>query len=112
MTPTNLTVPLVASLAWMASVMTSDPAAELTVVVPDAIAVVGESVTLVANSDGVSPFRYQWKKNGEPIEGVTGDTLIINSAQVTDAATYVCVVANDYGSQTSPPFWLVVNAPE
>lgn len=108
----NVTVPIVASLAWMASVMTSDPASELTVVVPDVTAVVGESITLVANSDGASPFRYQWKKNGEPIEGVTGDTLIISSAQIADAATYVCTVSNDYGAQTSPPFWLVVNERE
>lgn len=106
----NVVVPIVASLAWMASVVTSDPATELTVVVPDATAIVGEAVTLVASADGAAPFRYQWKKNGEPIDGTTSDTLVISSAQLADAATYVCVVSNDYGSQVSPPFWLVVNA--
>lgn len=54
---------------------------------------IGQPLTLkvVANGDG--PFEYQWRKNGQPLRSVTGDTITIQAASLTDAGRYVVVVS-------------------
>ena len=60
---------------------------------------------------GVSPLQYQWRKDAQPIAGAIHHTLTLPSLQVSDAATYDVVVADDAGSTTSQAATLTVLAP-
>jgi hypothetical protein len=59
---------------------------------------------------------YQWftndvaLANGNEFSGATSATLTINPAGFADAASYSVVISNEYGSVTSTPVTLTVNA--
>jgi hypothetical protein len=73
---------------------------------------VGESVTFNVESAGAAPFTYQWRKNGQPIDGATGPALTLVGVQETDAADYTVVVSNQFGEVTSAPARLEVQRPD
>jgi formylglycine-generating enzyme required for sulfatase activity len=62
-------------------------------------------------------LTYQWKNaagnlTGAHYKGITKDTLIIDTAKASDAATYTCVVTNSAGSvASSTGATLTVNMP-
>jgi hypothetical protein len=66
-------------------------------------ALLGNSTTLTVNALGVGPLSYQWRHNGVPIPGNTGQTLILPAIQASDAGGYDVVVSNSGGSVTSSP---------
>lgn len=70
---------------------------------------VGTQVTFSVGASGTTPFSYQWYRNGSPIDGASGSTYTIASAQVTDAANYVVSVGNSAGTATSNAAALTVN---
>ena len=62
---------------------------------------VGQKVVISVSADGSQPFTYQWMKNGVNIAGATLSTYTINSAALSDGATYTAKVSNSAGSTTS-----------
>jgi RHS repeat-associated protein len=64
-------------------------------------AIACESVTLSVIAAGVTPFSYQWKRNGANIAGATSSNLTFNPVSATNAATYSVVVTNVLGTITS-----------
>jgi len=54
--------------------------------------------TATVNGVGVENFKYQWRHNGQPITGKTGDTLMITNVMESDSGDYECVVTNQYGN--------------
>ncbi len=48
-------------------------------------------------------LTYQWKRNGQPIEGATGATLTLSNLTMAAAGTYTVTVTNALGSRTSDP---------
>ncbi len=70
----------------------------------------GGEVIFVVEATGGEPLQYQWYKDGSLIDGVTGATLVITAAQMTDAGSYYVVVSNAKGSITSPEARLIVGA--
>jgi len=97
---------------------TSNPAT-LTVVVPPVIsshptganAVQGTTVNFGVTATGTAPLSYQWKKNGNDINGATLSTYSIPNVQSTDAGNYTARVSNAAGSATSNPATLAVIIP-
>jgi hypothetical protein len=69
---------------------------------------VGDSASFTAQSQGSLPFSYQWRKNGNNINGATDRTFTINSALTTDAGDYSVVVSNGAGKATSADAHLTV----
>ncbi len=65
------------------------------------IASVGDSVTFTVTATGPG-LTYRWLKDGAVISGATGTSFTIPSAQLADVGSYAVVVANVYGSITSP----------
>lgn len=62
---------------------------------------------------GTPPYSYQWQYYGAAISGATNTSLPINAPftiSVTNPGLYQCVVSNTYGSVTSAPAMLSVNA--
>jgi hypothetical protein len=57
-------------------------------------AVLGSSVTLTAHAVGYPEPTYQWFKNGVSIQGQTGGTLVLASAQLTDIGSYSVTATN------------------
>jgi len=54
--------------------------------------------TTTVNGVGKENFSYQWRHNGEDINGATSNTLTIDSVTNDDGGTYECVVKNEYGN--------------
>jgi sulfatase modifying factor 1 len=70
----------------------------------------GQSVTLASQAEG-KYLTYQWNRNGQPIAGATGATLVISDVNGTlHDGNYTLVVSNDFGSVTSSPTGLQVDA--
>ncbi len=61
----------------------------------------GEDVRLGVWASGTGPFTYQWRRNGQNLSGATGETLILNAANTTEAGSYDVVVSNAVGAVTS-----------
>ena len=62
----------------------------------------GESLLLVVSASSSIPITYQWYKNGNPT-GTNNDTLLILSAQTSDAGSYTCILNNNVGTAISTP---------
>jgi len=60
---------------------------------------------------GTAPLKYQWRRNGNPMNGATNSSYMINNTHLSDAGNYTVVVTNASGSITSNPALLTVNPP-
>jgi hypothetical protein len=69
----------------------------------------GKSVTLTVTAVGTEPLGYQWQKDGTPLVGATGSSLLLTNLQATNAGNYSVVISNDYGSVISSNAYLTVN---
>ena len=69
------------------------------------------SVTFTVVATGTPSPTYQWRRGGTNIPSATNATLIIASAQTSDAGSYDVVVTNNAGSDTSSAVSLTVNGP-
>lgn len=58
---------------------------------------VGRSALFTVRPAGNKTFTVQWFKNGTPLVGQTGTSLLIPSVQVADAGNYSATVINDIG---------------
>jgi len=70
----------------------------------------GDEVTLVAAASGPSDTTLEWRKNGTPIAGATSATLVIPSAALGDAGSYVLVATSACGTAMSNPAVVTVGA--
>ena len=60
-------------------------------------------------AQGLEPFSYQWKKNGNDILGATESTFVIEEATEGDEGTYTVVVSNSVDDTVSEGALLTVN---
>ncbi len=68
----------------------------------------GANFTVIATS--LFPMTYQWRFNGNLIDGATQSGFGIVAAHATNAGNYSVVVSNDYGATTSSIAALTVNS--
>ncbi|MBI5689538.1 MAG: immunoglobulin domain-containing protein [Verrucomicrobia bacterium] len=71
---------------------------------------VGSSATFSFSATGSFPRTQQWRKDGNPIAGATNTSLALTSLTTDSAGAYTVVVTNAFGSITSTPATLTVNA--
>jgi len=50
---------------------------------------------------GKENFSYQWRHNGEDINGETKNILTIDSVSKDHSGNYECVVMNEYGDSST-----------
>ncbi len=74
-------------------------------------AVLGEEVTFTADAASSSAVTWQWRRNGDALEGATQNTLVLSSVTGFDAGDYDVLVTNAAGSVTSNPAKLTVASP-
>lgn len=68
----------------------------------------GETATFTVQADGY-PLDYQWKRDGQVIEGSTGASLSVGPvSEVDDGASFTVTISNEVGSVTSDPATLTV----
>ena len=58
--------------------------------------------TFTVTAGGTAPLRYQWWYSGESLAGRNSQTLSLAGVQPANVGTYYVVVANAFGSVTSP----------
>lgn len=68
----------------------------------------GRSVTFNVSATGTAP-AYQWRKDGEKLDGATAVSLTLSNVQRSDIGGYDVVVSNVFGSVTSAVANLSVN---
>ena len=62
----------------------------------------GQTATFSVEATGTAPLRYQWKKNGNPIDGATNSIYTTPATLLTDSGTeYSVEVSNQAGTATS-----------
>lgn len=71
----------------------------------------GSSVVLEIEASGSPPLRYQWRKNGIPLQGATDPKLVMNSVQTSHSGVYSVVVGNSVGEIVGSPIDLTVMEP-
>jgi fibronectin-binding autotransporter adhesin len=71
----------------------------------------GTSVTFTAGATGSGTIQYQWRKNGEPIQGGTSASYTLANVQSADAGAYQCVASDSVGSSASNEVQLSVLYP-
>ncbi|MBN3725617.1 DUF4982 domain-containing protein [Burkholderia sp. Ac-20379] len=69
---------------------------------------VGQAVTFSVTASGSNPLSYQWFHGNQPV-GDNSDSLLIPSAQSTDAGSYKVTVSNSAGSVDSRTATLTVS---
>jgi len=72
------------------------------------LALKGLPVTFAISASGAPPLTYQWLKNAKPIPSATNSTFTLTSAQLSDAATYACIVSNGIGKVTGTAATLAI----
>jgi hypothetical protein len=65
--------------------------------------VLGGSVTFAVIASGTPAPSYQWRKDGSPITGATGASLILSPTNAAHAGVYTVLVSNSAGSVVSNP---------
>jgi hypothetical protein len=63
--------------------------------------VVATGSTVVFSADVAGATSYQWRKDGAPVSGATGSSLMIRGATAADAGSYAVVASNGSASVTS-----------
>lgn len=71
----------------------------------------GETVTFAAQALGSLPLAYQWRKDGDPVAGATGNTLTLSAVQAADGGLYALEVSNASGMVSTTPVRLSVGLP-
>ena len=64
-------------------------------------AVVGDSALFSVTATGAPTLSYQWRFNGNTLNGVTNSSFNLFNAQTNQAGNYSVVITNSYGSVTS-----------
>ena len=75
----------------------------------DAVALIGESVTLTSLADGTPPLTYEWKRDDESVGDLA--QLALEAIQPAQAGDYVVTVSNAQGSVSSEPISVSVIEP-
>lgn len=89
----------------LADVIDGDGANELAILTQpkSQIALAEKTISLSVVATGAEPLSYQWKKDGEAIEGATSSSLELVDISAADAGDYTVTVSNNDGSVTSVP---------
>ena len=109
MTPGTSTIPVSASnvVGVSGAVVTltvRTPQAALPFIVLQPVSqsgAVGSDVTFTVAASGVAAPTFQWLREGQPIAGATGATLLLTPVSAADFASYSVIASNASGSATS-----------
>ena len=71
---------------------------------------VGRDTTLSVTAAGTGALVYQWYRNGQPVNGATNATLVLNAIQPNQGGNFTVVVTDLVGSTTSAVASLTVDA--
>lgn len=73
--------------------------------------VAGASTSFSVTAGGTAPLAYQWRLANTNLNGNTTNALSLSQVRMSQAGNYTVVITNSYGSITSTPAALAVNAP-
>lgn len=68
----------------------------------------GASLTFSATAESSTPATFQWRKNGQDIQGALGNSLRLANISLADAGVYTALASNAAGSTTSNSMAIVV----
>lgn len=69
---------------------------------------IGGSTALSVGATGAG-LRYQWYRDGAPLDGATAGTLVLENVQADAGGSYTVEISNDAGSVTSDAIILTVS---
>ncbi|CAM2065292.1 PD40 domain-containing protein [Sulfidibacter corallicola] len=101
-TPSNLFLLTVSVTASSVPIITAQP--------ESADFCVGADLTLSITAMGSGTLSYQWRKDGQEIQGATSPSYSVLGVTEQDSGDYDCVVTSDGGSLTSDTATVTVEA--
>jgi hypothetical protein len=69
----------------------------------------GKSLTMNVAAVSDPPLGYAWVKDGIPLQGASGSSLVLTNLQATNAGNYSVVITNGCGPTTSSNAYVTVN---
>ena len=95
-----------------ATLQVNDPVSNVVITrTPTGDVYIGDTVTFSVTADGTPPFSYQWRKNGVPIPGQIGPSLVIAGAVLSNAGDYDVLVTGAGAPVASPVLTLALLDP-
>jgi hypothetical protein len=61
----------------------------------------GTALTVSVGATGSAPLRYQWFRNGLPLQGANANTFQLASPRTDDSGSYAVTISNSAGSRSS-----------
>jgi hypothetical protein len=101
----------VESIASEPAVLTVRTLPVITLQPSNEVVIAGGHVSLSVVASGAGPLSYQWRKDGNPIDGATEAILVLTGLGAGDAGGYSVVVSNPAGSVESQVAVLGVQDP-
>jgi hypothetical protein len=87
----------------MTRVAPDGPAPRVESISPSQSLPAGAELKLEVLASGDPPLRYQWRRQGVPLDGMTTNTARWSSVSDAQAGSFDVVISNDRGSVTSAP---------
>jgi PKD repeat protein len=87
----------------------ADSAPKITLPPASISVALGNSATFSVTATGKPAPTFQWKKNGDTIQGATSSTYMIPSVTMADTGSYTVVITNSQGSITSQAVVLTIS---
>lgn len=70
----------------------------------------GDPILLSVEASGTDPLTYRWMKGSELVQEGDDPLLFLSASSRADAGSYTVVVSNEFGSVSSDPIEVVVDA--
>lgn len=105
----NLVEPIATSSGAILTVSPAQVTPSITVQPVGVNVNVGDGPTFSVTAIGTAPLTYQWRKDGQPINGATSSSYFLPFALPASAGLYTVTVSNAFGSVTSNAAALSVN---
>lgn len=87
------------------------PGAPSTAIAPENVSrLQNENLELAVSVRSSSPASFQWRLNGREMVDATNSFLSFTRLTFQDSGTYTLVASNQFGTMTSPPIEVAVNA--
>ena len=72
------------------------------------VRVIGDSVTLSIEAEGIAPLQFNWLHEGIVVDGAEDSELALMQVTEADSGSYQCMVKNQFGQTLSKPLKLEV----
>ncbi len=99
---------LAPALVWLGATLVALAQPRILSQPRDVAVQLGQEAQFRVSATSTAPLAYQWRFNGTPLEGATGDKLTLTNVELTRLGCYDVTVSDGDGVVVSDPTWLLL----